>query len=474
MGSLERVGLLIGPALSLVDAQVVNLALPAIASGLGSSLLASQWVVSAYLLSLGVGLAGTGYLARRLGARQIYLASLLSFTVASVLCASASSVPGLVAFRVLQGAMGAPLIPLAMTMLMGGKEVRSGQSPLPGVLLFLAPAVGPALGGILISSFGWPSVFWINVPLGIVGFLALRRRVPAIAKPSEPGPFDLPGFLMLSAGLVALTLGAAHAPLWGWASSRSWPWLVAGTLLLVDYTIWAMAKKGPVLEIWFLKDPQVALSFVLSALASLVMFSVLFLIPSFMERVQGVSALVAGLTLLPQGLAIGIGTFLGENLLKTNETRRVAFFGMASMAATGALLLWIGPTTPSWLIAFLLSLRGLATGLAVQPLFRLSLSGHDLNAVSDANTLYNVVERLSGSIGIAALATFSAVREGARIGQALKGAVPGIPIAPKVIDRALTLAFQDTVAVMFVLVGLGFLLSLLLPASSARGADRNV
>lgn len=471
----EIIGLLAGPFLSMVDAQVVNIAIPDIGSGLGSPLATAQWTVSGYLLSLGAALATTGYLARRHGTERVYAVSLIGFTVTSALCAMAPSMKLLIILRIVQGALGAPLIPLATSLMFGATGMAEGGPSLAGILLFLAPMVGPSLGGILIRFFGWPSIFWINVPLGALGVFAVRRRRPWAHRGSHAERFDLPGFIMLAGGLVALTFGTSNTPLHGWSSPSSWPWIVSGVILLGGYAVWAVRTPLPILAIRQLQRFGVTLAYLLSALASVVMFSVLFLIPIFMQQVQHYSAFVTGLAMLPQGIAMWVGTILGQAVTNERGERTSVLLGMGSLAVSTAVLIWLTPATPAWIIALILCLRGLATGLTVQPLILTCLSGLDPREAPDANTLFNVVERISGSIGIAVLSTLLAARDKVRIAQALAGARRAIGGSELllVLARAMTAGFHDVLWVLVVLAALGFLGVLLLPKRRRTGGRRS-
>ncbi|MGZ3675676.1 MAG: MFS transporter [Ktedonobacterales bacterium] len=219
LGLAAQAGLLAGPFLSMVDSNIVNVALPDIATSLHSTLATAQWIVSGYLLALAAVLSASAYLAKRYGTRQVYLISLLGFTLASVLCAFAPNLSVLIAARVVQGALGAPLVPLAMNMLLG-KSGAGRQVPVAaGILLFLAPAVGPTIGGLLIGSVGWPAIFLVNVPFGVLGALGVLRIPASLAAPADRTVrFDLFGLLMLAGGLAATTYGTTEGASNGWTT----------------------------------------------------------------------------------------------------------------------------------------------------------------------------------------------------------------------------------------------------------------
>ncbi|MGC8488289.1 MAG: MFS transporter [Clostridia bacterium] len=254
-------------------------------------------------------------MAKRWGTERVYALSLLGFTAASGLCALAPTVPVLVTIRILQGAFGALLVPLAMHMLLGGDRARSRMSSAAGMVLFLAPAIGPALGGLLIQAFGWPAIFLINVPVGAVAMWGTRHIPPDLAAATGgAGRFDGVGFGLLAAGVVGLSCGAALGPSQGWLASGVWPYWAAGAMLLLGYARWAPHTSCPVLDLHLLHDFQASLKLFLTAIVSVVMFAMVFLVPVYLQDVQGRTATAAGLTLLPQGLVTGVGTFIGLTL----------------------------------------------------------------------------------------------------------------------------------------------------------------
>ena len=411
LGPLGIAGLLAGPFLSMVDSNVVNVAVPDIARSLHGPLAAVQWTVSGYLLALGTALAASAFLERRFGSRPVYLASLAAFTATSALCAMAPSLPFLIAARVAQGLAGAPLVPVAMGMLLGPSSETRRQIPIAaGILLFLAPAAGPTLGGVLINAFGWPAIFLINVPFGVAGVLGtlqldrrLARRRQAVA------PFDGLGLVLLAAGLGLAVYGSGRGPVDGWLSASSWPFWTGGIVLLAAYILWARGREHPALRLTLITSPQAGLALALSSLAGVVLFAVLFLIPVYLQSVQHLSAFDAGLVLLPQGAVMGVGMGLTEGLVRRGLIRETTIAGMVVLTITTAAMLVIEPQTPAWMTAAILSGRGLALGLVVQPLLARMLHRIPVEQIADANALFNIGERLSGSFGIAVLASVFAV-----------------------------------------------------------------
>ena len=416
LGPLVQYALLAGPLLSMLDSSIVNVAVEPIARELHAGLSTVQWTVSGYLLALGAGLAATAYLARRFGTLPVYRVSVIAFTVASALCALAPDAAVLVAARVLQGLVAAPLVPLAMSMLLGrGTGARRSISPLAGIMLFLGPALGPTVGGALIGAAGWRAIFLINVPFGVLAALAVRL-VPATLAPGRTtgARFDLPGLILLGAGLTGLLLGASQGAASGWASAVTLTPLIIGALLLAGDVGWALRRDQPALDLSLARRAVPALSMALSALASVVTWAAVFLLPVFVQSVQGRSALAAGLTLLPQGLITGLSTALAPRLLTRLTIRVTVLAGFTVLAVASLGLLLVGAATPLWLIALILACRSVSIGLVINPLLQALTEPLRPDQLGDANTLFNTCQRIAGSFGIGLLAALYATQSRTR------------------------------------------------------------
>lgn len=484
------VGLLAGPFLSMVDSDVVNVALPNISSQLHASLEITQWVVSGYLLALAAMLAITAYLARRFGTRRVYVVSLLGFTLASALCALAPNIGFLIAARAAQGALGGPLIPLAMNILLGGERgALSRGAAVAGIVLFLGPAIGPTIGGLLIRAWGWPLIFLINVPFGLLGACCILLFVSDLpATRSNPhARLDLVGALLLAGGMVLALYGATEGPQQGWASPAVWPYLASGVILLGAYVVWALRRAHPAIDLKLLRHRQSALAVGLSALASVVGFAVFVLIPIFMEELQGLSPLIAGLTLAPQAIVTGVSAVLGDKVARHWGVRFSVVMGTALLTLSTAMLLLVTITTPAWAVALILSGRGLTFGLIIQPLLLGMIGSLAPEEVADGNTLFNVSQRLGGSIGISLLITFFSLRESTRITEALQtlglripigqgassGSVSNLPafIQARLADAAVN-GFHDTIWLLIVVSALGFGAALFLRNQSVEKPEQ--
>lgn len=474
LGLLVTFGLMTGPFLSMLDSSVVNVAVPTIARDFNTSLNVVQWTLSGYLLAQGGALALSPFLAKRFGTRPVYIASIVAFTAASVLCAASGSIGFLIAARVLQGIAGAALLPLAMSMLMGPSGASRQMSPVLAILLFMAPAAGPTVGGLLIPTFGWQSIFLINVPFGVLGILGALRLDTRLAAPRRVAQLDAIGLALVSIGLVFTLYGASQGPRLGWWNIQAWPFWAGGLLATAAYVVWALRHEHPAVNLKLILEAQPAIAVALSVITAAVLFAAVFLVPVFMQSVQGMTPLEAGLALLPQGLVLGVATIAGNELAKRIPTRVMVLAGMGLLTAMTAGLMVLDVHTPGWETALILSGRGVAMGLVVAPLVFTTLSRVPADEAADANTLFNVVQRLGGSFGIALLATFLQAREESHVAavlaplgiqpSSLQPSSAAISVIPASIRQALAQAavagFHDTFLLLVAVSAAGLVLAL--------------
>lgn len=469
--ALVLLGLLAGPFMSMIDSSVVNVALAVIARGFKTDLATAQWVISGYLLALAFGLPASAFLAKRYGTRRIYLVSMAGFTLSSLACAFAPTLPVLIATRVLQGLCGAPLVPLAMNVLLGPNgSARKGIPPVAGGLLFLAPALGPTVGGLLLRVGAWPLIFLVNVPIGLLGLIGATRISKELAgRGDRAARFDPPGLALASFGLTLTIYGATAGAQKSWLGGDVWPFWGGGAILLFLYILYALIRPHPALDLKLLRHSQSALALFLVCMVSIVMAAMLLVTPIYLQQIQGTSTLVAGLVLLPQGLVTGLGAVLGMELAKWWGERTCICFGTVILVATTALLLLLDLATPAWLTALLLCGRGLATGLVLQPLLTVMLHGLTQHELPDGNTLFTVTDNLGGSGGVALLATLLQQRETTRILDTLRahgmpasalhsieGGVSGIqPILRHALGEAAIAGLHDTILALIMVAALG-------------------
>jgi DHA2 family multidrug resistance protein len=405
---LVLVAVIFGVFVSLLDATIVYTAIPKIQAALGGSLHEVSYIATAYTLAAAVAVGATPYLAGRFGTKRVYLTSLALFTLGSALCGLAPSLTLLIAFRVLQGAGGAALFPLSISLLFATfpPEERGLANGIFGIPVLFAPAIGPTLGGYIVEYLDWPIIFYVNVPIGILGLLVGLRVLPDI--PPRPGlRFDLRGFLLLGSGSGLLLYGLTNLASDGWGSlsTVSGPTLL-GVGLLLAYVALALVTPEPLLDLRLFKDRNYAIGNVVQWLATVGVYGGSFLLPQYLQNLRGLDPYTAGLDLLPLGLAA-----MGATLLAGFLYNRIS---PPLLVMTGAVLMvlstyWLGQwstlTSPYAALTPLLILRGLSIPVLLQTTNTLAMQDIPRAALDGASTLNVATRQIAASLGIAALTT---------------------------------------------------------------------
>lgn len=391
-----------GAFLSGLDASIVAVGLDTIARDLDADLATAQWVANGYLLALGVSLPACGWLGRRVGVGRLWLGALAAFTVASGLCALAGDVGWLIALRVLQGLAAGLLIPAGQTIL--GQAVGPGRlgrvMSILGVAVTTAPALGPIVGGLVVTGASWPWLFLVNLPVGVVG-LALGLRYVPRGTSAVGAPLDVVGLVLLSAGLPALVYGLT---LWSAGDAASPGWAVGGALALAGYARHARRAAHPVLDLGLFRDRTYSAAVVTSAFTGAALFGAALLFPLFLQLGRGADPLASGVQLL----ALSVGTVVVLPL----SGRLVDRCGGGVVAVAGGLgcvlttlpfaVLPIDVAGP-W-VQLLLLLRGAALALAVVPAGTAAYAAVTRAQLPDAATQVNIVQRVGGALGGAVFA----------------------------------------------------------------------
>ncbi len=399
-----------GAFMSVLDQTIVNIAIPRFQSAFGADLNSVQWVLTAYILTQGVVTPTTAFFADRLGNKRFYLIALVIFTVGSALCGLAWSLPILIAFRILQGIGGAFLFPMGITLLFNEFpiEQRGLASGLFGIAALLAPAVGPTLGGYIVTYADWPLIFLINVPIGIVAIIMaffLLRNVRTRLRTR----FDAPGFILAATGLASVLYALSDASTDGWGSTKVEGFLIAGLLILCAFVVVELLiiRRGgqPLINLALFTNGPFLTSNIANVLITFAFFGGLFLFPIYFQNLRGLSAFQSGILFLPQAFASIVAAVIGGRFVDRLGARLVVLPGLILLAFAAWQFTYFTTTTPYWWIQILFIARGLALGLIIQPLTVAALTDVQPRQFAQASSLNTVVRFVSTSLGIAVLAT---------------------------------------------------------------------
>jgi len=397
---------ILGMIMSILDTTIVNVALETLGHDLHSPISQIQWVITGYLLSLAAVIPITGWAARRFGAKRVYLVSLVLFTLGSALCGLASSTTSLVLFRVLQGAGGGMIMPIAQ-MIMAEVAGPKRMGRVMGVVVMpamLAPILGPVVGGLILQGLPWSWIFFVNVPIGIVAFFLGLRMLPE-SDLGEPGPLDTVGLALLATSAPLVVYGLAEIGTTGsfTAPTVVWP-IVIGIALSVAFGWHALRTERPLLDIRLYANRVFGAASLTTFGLGAALFGAMILVPLYYQQVRGASVIVTGLLVAPQGLGmLAIAPFNGR-LTQRFGGGRVAIVGTSLLCLSTIPLGFVGASTSIVVISLVLALRGFGIGLSFMPTMTAAFGAVRTDQLSDATPQMNVLQRLGGAIGTALLA----------------------------------------------------------------------
>jgi EmrB/QacA subfamily drug resistance transporter len=409
---LPLVVLIIGMFMSVLDTSIVNVAIPTIQNEFGGTTDDVQWVVTGYTLMLGVIVPITAWLGDRVGLKQLYNLALLAFAAGSALCGLAWDLNSLVIFRIFQAIPGGvlPVITLSILLRIVPRERLGAAMGLYGLGIVFAPGVGPVLGGYLVQYVNWRLIFYINVPIGLLGAVAaalVLQRFPKVVGRR----FDVLGFLTVGGGLFALLLATSEGESWGWGSYRVLGLLTYGVLSLALFVVIELEVADPLLDIRIFRYWPFTNSLLLIAVLMIVMYGVLFYIPQFLQLAQGWGAFDAGLTLLPQALVMAVLMPIAGRIYDRIGPRWPAAVGLTIVAAGTYLLHTVTLDTSREHVMWLMMVLGTGLGLAFMPIFTGGVAVIPLTRSNAASALNNVVQRVSGALGLAILTAILTIQQ---------------------------------------------------------------
>jgi DHA2 family multidrug resistance protein len=401
---------ILGVFMSILDQTIVNIAIPRLQTAFGADIHSVQWVLTAYILAQGVATPTAAYFADTFGIKRFYIISLAAFTLGSALCGLAWSLPVLIIFRVLQGLGGAALFPLSITLLFREfpPQERGTAMGFFGVPALLAPALGPTLGGYLVTYVGWEAIFYINVPVGILAIILSIMFIREY-RPEGQTHFDVVGFIFVSFGLIALLYGLSSASTDGWGSATVLGSLSAGLISLGIFVAAELiiANRGgqPLLDLRLFTNGPFRAGMIANLFVIFSLFGGLFLFPLYLQNIRGLSAFQSGLILLPQALAAMVSVIIGGRLVDRIGVRAVMIPGLLILAFATWQLTDISVYSSYGWLQLMFILRGIALGLTVQPLTVATLSEISPRQLAQASSLSTVNRAVASSLGIAVLAT---------------------------------------------------------------------
>ncbi|MFT8705483.1 MDR family MFS transporter [Bifidobacterium aquikefiricola] len=397
---------LIGGLAVLFGTTIISVAIKPLAVALNAPVSTIQWVSTAYLLMLGVTIPLDGWAQRRFGGKRLWITGLVIFMIASILSSLSWNAAALIVFRGLQGVGGGILMPLMLTLVMQAAHGRNIGKIMSVVSMpaILGPILGPVLGGLILDHLAWPWLFWVNVPFCVVGIILAIVALPKDG-PTHNAPLDIPGFILMAAGLVGVLYGLSNASsAGGFGAANVLVPLVGGAILLVAFVWWALIRREKALvDIRLLKHWPLASASSLLFLSGFALYGAMLLLPLYFQTLRGLTPLQAGLMLIPQGLGTFASRSIAGNLTDSIGARWVTVVGFAILTLGTVPFAFADANTSYIWIGFVLFVRGIGLGAVTLPLMAVAYQGLAPKEVPDASLFSRIGQQVGGSFGAAVL-----------------------------------------------------------------------
>jgi MFS transporter, DHA2 family, multidrug resistance protein len=390
--------------MEILDITIANVSIPTIAGALGVSTSQGTWIISAYSVAAAIAVPLTGWMARRFGEIRLFVASVLAFTLMSSLAAFSVNLPMLVFFRLLQGLVSGPMVPLSQTLLVRSfpPEKRGAAMGLWAMTVILAPIAGPLLGGYISDNYHWSWIFLINIPIGLFGgvtiWTLMRKRESATVK----APLDIVGLLLLIVGIGSLQLMLEIGKDHDWFASPFITSLaVIATVAITFFIAWALTSHHPIVELQLFRDKNFRYGVILLSVGFMTYFGSVVVFPLWLQLVMGYTAAQAGAAMAPIGIFMLIlSPIIGKNIARLN-LRMLATFAFIVM---GGVSLWntgMSLDVGFWDIVNPRLVQGIGMACFFIPVQSLMLSNITPDHMAAASGLSNFLRTLGAAMGTA-------------------------------------------------------------------------
>ncbi len=397
---------IIGSIMSILDTTIVNVALDTLGRDLHSSISQIQWVVTGYMLALAAVIPVTGWAARRVGAKRVYLVSLVLFTAGSALCGLATSATELVVFRVLQGVGGGMILPVGQLMMAeaAGPKRMGRVMSIVAVPAMLAPILGPTIGGLILDNASWRWIFYVNLPVGIIAVIAALRILPSV-KPAPTDRLDVRGLALMATGLPLVTYGLAEIGSTGsFSSPKVVIPIILGLVLIAVFARHALRAKHPLLDLRLYRRATFSSASLVTFCLGAALFGGMILLPLYWQTIRHEDVVHTGLLTAPQGLGAALMMPLSGKLADRVGGGPIALVGVLLTAVATIPFGLIGAHTSILGLSLAMFVRGMGIGFAFMPAMSAAFAALDRSELSHATPQLNVLQRVGGSIGTAVLA----------------------------------------------------------------------
>jgi DHA2 family multidrug resistance protein len=396
------ISLMLATIMNSLDTTIANVALPHIQGSISASPDQITWVLTSYLIATAIMTPLSGWLSVRIGRKAMFTISIAGFTAASMLCGIATSLPEIVAFRLLQGLFGASLIPLSQAVMLDLYPPRQlGQvMALWGAAAILGPIFGPAIGGWLTDNLSWRWVFYINLPIGILAFTGIWLFM-SWGGEAKAKPFDFLGFGALTVFVGAFQLCVDRGPSQDWfSSSEIWTEAIVGVIALYVFLVQTLTARHPFFDRSLALDRNFVTCTAFGFFIGILLFSTMALLPTMMQQFMGYTALESGLASMPRGLGSFVAMFAVGRLIGRIDTRLILLTGLSLSAVSLWQMTQFDLSMSATPIIIAGVVQGVGIGLIFVPLSTLAFTTVAPHLRAEATGVYTLMRSLGSSVGI--------------------------------------------------------------------------
>lgn len=407
---LVSMAVIFGVLMSTIDTSVVNVALPDIQGYVGATQQEITWISTGYLISVVILMPLTHWLSVRFGRKKVYLTSLVIFTASSFMCGTQRSLDGLILWRVIQGLGAGTLQPLAQAIFRQAfpAEEQGMAMGVFGFVVLFGPAIGPTLGGYITDNYDWPWIFFINIPIGIIGFLVAMRFLhdPPFEQGGSKEPVDGIGILLLAVGLATLQTVLEQGQEDDWFESTFIAAFTAISVVsLIGFVWWELTTKRPAVDLRIMKNFTFTAGTIIGAILGVGLFASLFLLPQYMQLLLGFTATQSGLALMPRSLVMMAMMPVAGALYNRLGARIMITVGLIITTYSQWIMGHFTLQTGDHDILVPQMLQGVGFALIFVSLSTAALSTIERSKMTSATGLYNLIRQLGGSFGTAIVVT---------------------------------------------------------------------
>jgi MFS transporter, DHA2 family, multidrug resistance protein len=407
--ALVTITVMLGLIMAIIDSTIVNVAINTIGGNLGASVDEVSWVATGYILANVVVMPLNGWLTAFLGRKRFYAASLAVFTIASLLCGTATNITQLVIYRVIQGIGGGALQPTAQAIMFETypPEKRGNAMAIFGMGAMVGPAIGPTLGGYIVDNATWPIIFLINIPIGIVAFIMTMMFIPNPKYIERPkAGIDWIGLGLMTSGLAALQYVLERGEHDDWYSSSTITILTIVAVATLVLFVWKMLRdKHPLVNLKVFSHSTFTVGNILGIISGFGLFGTALILPLFFQTILNFTAFDTGLALLPGAISTAISMLIVGRLLNRIDGRASIAFGFLVFALSTWMLGGLSTDAGFWDVFWPRLIQGFGLGFLFVPLSTISLGDIPISEMAGATGVYTLVRQLGGSFGIAILTT---------------------------------------------------------------------